>query len=351
MPKTIVAALLASGLLCVPVGVYAADPIKVKAVVVTMFEIGEDTGDRPGEFQFWVEREKLDRVLPFPAGYHALRTNADGSVLGVLTGQGVANAATTIMALGMDPRFDFSKAYWLVAGIAGIDPADGSLGSAAWAKFVVDGDLVREIDSREAPADWPYARFALGSMAPDKLPANLTNATRLQMAFPLNPLLVEWAFQLTKNVKLQDTPAMAAYREAYTEFPNALRPPFVMKGDSMGASTYWHGAMLTKWANSWVKMWTGGQGNFVMTNMEDNATVMALWRLTQDHKANINRLLVLRTASNFCMQAPGQSAAISAPKINAGMLPSLEAAYQVGSIVLHELVGHWSKWENTIPGK
>jgi len=27
-----------------------------------------DTGDEPAEFQHWVEREKLDRVLPFPAG-------------------------------------------------------------------------------------------------------------------------------------------------------------------------------------------------------------------------------------------------------------------------------------------
>ena len=35
------------------------------------------------------------------------------------------------MALGMDPRFDFSDAYWLVAGIAGIDPEDASIGSAA----------------------------------------------------------------------------------------------------------------------------------------------------------------------------------------------------------------------------
>jgi len=38
-------------------------PIPVKVVVVTMFERGEDTGDQPGEFQFWVEREHLDRVL------------------------------------------------------------------------------------------------------------------------------------------------------------------------------------------------------------------------------------------------------------------------------------------------
>src|SRR4051812_34358497 len=31
-------------------------PLKVKVVIVTMFEVGADAGDVPGEFQFWVER-------------------------------------------------------------------------------------------------------------------------------------------------------------------------------------------------------------------------------------------------------------------------------------------------------
>jgi purine nucleoside permease len=96
-------------------------PIPIKVVVVTMFERGADTGDEPGEFQYWVERTKLDRVLPFPQGYHDLRMNRDG-VLGVLTGVGTARAAASIMALGLDPRFDLRKSYWLVAGIAGVDP-------------------------------------------------------------------------------------------------------------------------------------------------------------------------------------------------------------------------------------
>ena len=59
------------------------------------------------------------------------------------------------MALGMDPRFDLSKAYWIVAGIGGGDPADVSLGSAVWADHVVDGDLAYEIDARQIPESWP----------------------------------------------------------------------------------------------------------------------------------------------------------------------------------------------------
>ena len=134
---------------------FAEHPIPIKVVVVTMFERGEDTGDTPGEFQLWVEREHLDQVMPLPAGYHHVRLNKDG-VLGMVTGVGTAKAAASVMALGLDPRFDLSKAYWIVAGIGGGDPADVSLGSAVWADHVIDGDLshMRSMRGRFQP-NWP----------------------------------------------------------------------------------------------------------------------------------------------------------------------------------------------------
>jgi purine nucleoside permease len=66
----------------------------------------------------------------------------------------------------MDARFDVAHAYWLVAGIAGINPLRGSIGSAAWAEWVVDGDLAREIDSREIPADWKTGYLPLRGSVP-----------------------------------------------------------------------------------------------------------------------------------------------------------------------------------------
>src|SRR5882757_5397958 len=112
-----------AGLFLLAQAATGAPPIAVKVVVVAMFEQGEDVGDAPGEYQLWVEREHLDRVLPMPAGFHHVRMNKDG-VLGMLTGVGTAKAAASVMALGLDPRFDLSKAYWIVAGIGGGDPAD-----------------------------------------------------------------------------------------------------------------------------------------------------------------------------------------------------------------------------------
>src|SRR6202167_304523 len=146
-------------------------PIPIKVVIVTMFEAGADTGDRPGELQYWVERNRLDQILPFPQAYHDLRMNRDG-VLAVLTGMGTAKAAGSIMALGLDPRFDLRKAYWMVAGIAGVNPADASLGSAAWAEWVVDGDLGYEIDAREIPPGWTTGYVPLSKTKPYEQPRN-----------------------------------------------------------------------------------------------------------------------------------------------------------------------------------
>src|SRR5579872_1871390 len=199
----------------------AQAPIPIKVVVVTMFERGQDTGDTPGEYQLWVEREHLDQVLPMPAAYHHVRLNKDG-VLGMLTGVGTAKAAASVMALGLDPRFDLSKAYWLVAGIGGGDPADVSLGSAVWADHVIDGDIAYEIDSRDIPRDWPTGYVPLRKSRPYEQPMRTELEGEL---YTLNSQLVGWAYGLTKNVPLADTAVMRTSRARFTGFPNAQKPP------------------------------------------------------------------------------------------------------------------------------
>lgn len=333
-------------------GVTAArgEVLRPKVVVVTMFEPGADTGDRPGEFQLWVEREQLTRVLPFPQGYRDLRTNADGSVLGVVTGVGTAKSAATIMAVGLDPRFDLRRSYWLVAGIAGGDPQDVSLGSAVWAEWVVDGDLSHEIDAREMPAGWTTGYLPLRKKRPYELPVDRSEGE----AYRLVPSLVEWAYQLTKDVALADTEPMRRRRALYAGYPQAQRPPVVMKGDNLAAMTYWHGKLLNAWANDWVKYFSDGQGNYVTTAMEDTGTLQALTFLDRAQRADVRRALVLRTVSNFDMQWPGGDAAesLSGEKLGAGYsayLPSLEAAHAVGSRVVRELVANWQRYEERLP--
>jgi len=326
-----------------------AAPIPVKVAVIAMFEQGADAGDKPGELQYWVERDHLDKVYPLPAGYHSLRMN-DAGEMAVLTGAGTAHAAQTIMALGLDPRFDFRHTYWIVAGIAGGSPDRISLGSAAWARYVVDADLAYEIDGREIPKDWTTGLLPLGKTKPFEQPV----AARPGQMYAVNAALAEWAFSLTRNVKLDDSEQL---RQARSHFDGAAanRPPFVMLGDEISSSTFWHGKLLDQWATEWMRYFTANKGEFVTTAMEDTGTLQSMEGLAAAGRIDLQRVLVLRTVSNYDRQPRDLTAAESLTReklgVYSGFLPALEADYRVGHAVVAELLEHWDKYENALPRK
>ena len=325
------------------------EPLPIKVVVVTMFEPGDDTGDRPGELQYWAERFPFPKTLPFPQAYHPLRYNADKGVLAMVTGVGSIRSAASVMALGMDPRFDLTQAYWVVAGIAGVDPEDATGGSAVWAEWLVDGDLNHEIDAREIPDDWDTGIFPIDQTEPYQEPVPATDGGEV---FRLNPQLVDWAYQLTKDIALEDTEELRQMRARFVNYPKAQEPPKVIKGDHVAAMTFWHGKKMNTWANQWVKYWTNGQGEFVTSAMEDTGTAQSLHFLDAAGKVDADRLLVLRTASNFSMPHEGLSAAQSMLNENetySAYIPSLEAAYRVGSPVVNALVEKWGQYKTRLP--
>ena len=332
-------------------------PWPIRAVIVTTFEIGNDTGDVPGEFQFWVEGEHLTETLDFPGGPigvggvttpHPIRTNPEHTILGIVSGTTLVNATASMMALGLDPRFDLTHAYILINGIAGIDPQVASIGSAAWANFVVN-DVAREIDPREAPADWPYGIFPSGSLRPNPSSAPDTTWTRSNL-YTLNPALTAWAFAQTKDLNLGDDPIVAAYRAGFTNYAAGRRPPFVLIGATLASDYYWHGKIMTQYARDWVRIYTQGIGIFTTAEMEDAGFMNAIERLNIIHRVDMNRVLVLRTGSNYTEQRPGHAAveSVTAPYIGSHL--ALESAYLCGSTVLHKLLANWPTTYAHIPG-
>lgn len=340
----------------------AAERIPVKVIVLAGFEVGDDTGDAPGEFQFWAEREKLTDRIDVPGAPHPLCRNAEGlyADVGGNTRDPQLTPVTTselVMALCLDPRFDLSHTYWIVDGIAGIDPAAGSIGSAVWAENVVDGDALREIDESEVPAGWPYGLFAIGTNAPGLLPkadgtAGGWGGAKLQytMAYPLNRRLARWAYDTSKGVELPDSPGLREWRAKYAQYPAALLPSHVMMGDALGSVRYWHGPRRTQWARDWVKAWTGGSGTFATTSMEAQDFIGTLVRMASKGYLDASRVMVLRTASNYCMPPPGQDVTSTIGDESLGTNASLEAAYRAGSAVAHELLAHWPRYETAVPG-
>ncbi len=330
--------------------------IPVRVVVVTAFEIGNDTGDTPGEFQNWVEKLPLQNVLPFPQGYHPLRYNPEKHVLGMVAGEGAPRMASSITALANDPRFDFSHAYWLLAGIAGIDPNVASVASAVWAPQVVDGDLAYEIDAREIPSDWTTGYVPFGRVSPYQPPTPPAASDNGANAFALNAGLVEWAYQFSsKTVQLADDANLQQLRARYEGFPNAQQPPAIRKGAVLASGTFWIGALLNTWAENWVNYWTSGEGVFFTTAFEDAAYMQALTFLSQAQTVDLKRVMVLRGASDYSVPPPGQTPAqLLASEVDAtgysGFVESLNSTYAAGSAVVNELSGNWRRYRDNVPG-
>ncbi len=336
----------------------AGGRIPVKVIVVGNFEPGEDVGDVAGEFQMWAEREHMNETIEIRGALHPLRRNAEG-LYGIRWGSGGSLAsmvdAVSLTALVLDPRFDFRRTYWLFTGISGVDPNVASVGSAAWARWVVQGDALREIDDRETPGGWPYGLFAIGAKRPGELPRDahsfgeMTDTAGLNSAIELNQGLARWAYGMTRGVKIPDGPELAKARAGWKGFPNAQRPPFVLMGETLGARRYWHGAGRTRWAEDWVKLWTGGKGVFAMTNMESQTLAGTMEVLARSGLVDFGRVMVLRTASNSCEPPPGTAVEESVGDEGPGQGVAFEANYLVGVPVVHELLRHWERYAVEVP--
>src|SRR4029078_2243199 len=108
--------------------------------------------------------------------------------------------------------------------------ASAASGAAAGAEWVVDADLAHEIDAREIPPDWPTGYVPLRKTTPFELPLREANEGEV---YRLEPALVDCAYHLTKEVKLDDTEAMREQRARYGSHPAARQPPRVLKGDTL----------------------------------------------------------------------------------------------------------------------
>jgi purine nucleoside permease len=348
--KRLLALATLAGLFVAP-GVAAAKPLEVRVVVITTWEVIRGGKDFRGELYAWRTRWPLTTELPFPAGVNPLLYDPKRHVLAILTGMATARASASIMALGLDPRFDLSHAYWVLAGTAGVDPKVASAGSAAWERFVVDGDLGQEVDGRDIPPDWPTGMLPSGRTTPFAQPPPPAQNDDGNSAYALNPSLVDWAYALTRNIELPDDPALARARAPYGG-PGA-RPPFVLEGDGLMSARFWYGPHMTEWAERWVPYWTGGKGVFAMSAEEDTGVMQALTFLNKAGRARLDRVLMLRAGSDYVVAPPGMSAAEQiALQAKAGLpanRQALEALYAVASPVVRALADNWTSTRDITP--
>jgi purine nucleoside permease len=318
--------------------------LNLKVLVITMYETGTLSGFYEGEPKPWIENRHLIPWATIPGGYSPLYLDGHGLGL-IVTGPGIANATASLMAIGLNPALDLSKTYILVAGIAGTPPTMTSIGSAAWAEWVVDGDLAGHMDSREMPGSWEFEKFRLGCSEP-WCDNGWSIGTEV---YHLNPVLTEWAFRLSESIKLADSQDAQKYRMLYPATWPGAQAPFVAKCDNISGSTYFMGATDSAWASWWVEQWTDGQGKYCMTGMEDSGTLTALKRLADAGKVSLDRVMVLRTASDYDQGYPGQDTDDFVVGTSVGIGLAIENAYRVGSAVADHIIGNWAVWVSGVP--
>ncbi|MCB8876542.1 purine-nucleoside phosphorylase [Acidisoma silvae] len=316
----------------------AATPIPVKVMIVSLF--GPEGG-------VWQKNLPLTESIPVPGlspDYPAIHCSTSGICL-LTTGMGEVNAAASVSALVYSRQFDLRKTYWLVAGIAGINPRYGTLGSAAWAHYLVSWGLQWELDSREAPKSWPTGYTGINTTGPDQKPP-LDYKTEV---FTLNAALLDRAYALSKTVQLADAPEAQKARRPYPG-PGG-QPPTVLQCDTLSGDTWWSGTLLGERAEAWTKLLTDGKGKYCTTQQEDNATYDVLERATSAGLADDSRIAVLRTGSDFDRPPPGGNDAdnlLNYQQQGAFMI-ALENLYRSGNPLVQAIVTHWPAWENGVP--
>lgn len=301
---------------------FAGEPVKVKVLVMAMFEVGENTGDFAGEFQHWYEGYLMEsKSFDVKGALYPLFV-ADSGVAGVVTGIGKAQAAATLTAVLKDPRFDFSDAYFLTSGCAGASPERSTLGSVVWCDSVVDYELGHSWEQSDGVSGEPTF------MVKDSL--------RDGGCIILNKALARKAYNLTESVKLSDDEKAVVYRALYPQ-EAANSAPSVQMGASVTADSYWHGQGCSEIADYICSQYDAG--TYMVTQMEDSAFAAVLRNF-----GYLGRYLIVRDVVNFDRPHPGQTVKESLAASSGGFSAGMTNGFKVGSVVVDHILANPGEW-------
>ncbi|ORY77643.1 purine nucleoside permease [Leucosporidium creatinivorum] len=310
-----------------------AGKIAPKVMVISMFTPEREVWIEPMQLVVNYTIPGLSPLFPYIA------CNKAHEVCIVTTGEAEINAASTIMAVTLSTKFDFTSTYWLVAGIAGINPYHGTLGTAAFARFSVQVGLEYELDARQMPSNWTTGYWALGSSQPGELPD--TSDLYGTEVFELNTNLLQRAMIVTKHLTLNDSTTAAAYRKKFDYAPANLAPK-VTQCDVLTSDVYFAGTLLAEGFGNYTDLVTKGKGTYCTTAQEDNATLEAMVRAHKAKLVDYSRIIVLRTASDFDRAPPGNVTAYDAfEAAQGGFEPAIENLVVVGKPLVEHIIKYW----------
>lgn len=290
----------------------------VKVLVFGMFEVGENEGDFAGEFQHFYENYFTDATAYDIDGLsEPLYLNSDG-VAGTVAGMGKAQAASTLTAILSNPQFDFSNTYIVISGCSGIDPNEGTLGDVIIATSLVDYELGNSWAESDNPADAGNSRFIR------------SNSYDNSGYFVCNPDLVNWAIDITKDVKLSDSDRAISYRALYNQ--DETVKPSIHSGISVTGDNYWHGEVSAEHAQEVCKAYDA-EGAYTVTQMEDNA-----FGVVAKNFGLGDNLIVVRDAVNFDRPHQGQTVVESLNASSGAFSIGMTNGFEVSKVIIDALL-------------
>ncbi|KAL8789794.1 MAG: hypothetical protein Q9195_006628 [Heterodermia aff. obscurata] len=273
--------------------------------------------------------------------YPDAHCTANGEVCQLVTGESEINAATTITSLVFSPLFDLTTTYFLIGGIAGINPEVATLGSVTFARYAVQVALQYEFDAREIPDNFTTGYVPQGSTFPTEYPQSIYGTEVFEVNEPLRQLALSYAQTATLN----DSAAAIAYRANYALSPlytAGSEPPSVVACDVATSDVYFSGALLSEAFGNTTKLFTNGSGIYCTTAQEDNATLEAMLRADLNNRTDFSRIIVMRTASDFDRPFPGEADTVNLFYADqGGFEPALQNIYLAGIKVVEGILGGW----------
>ncbi|EPE25932.1 hypothetical protein GLAREA_01844 [Glarea lozoyensis ATCC 20868] len=324
--------------------------IAPKVIIITMFPPEADAWLHPANVSNSIDTLLAQNItVPgFAPLYPKIHCQASGEACLLITGEGEINAASTITSLVHSTAFDLRHTYFLISGIAGVNPNQGTLADVIFAKFSVQFGLQYEFDAREMPKGWNTGYAGLGANHPDMYPT----ATYGTEVFELNTNLRDIALGFASSATLIDSPESVKYRANYNlqtaakstpKFKQAIRKPAVKKGDVMCSDVYYTGTLLGESAENTTRLYSNGSATYYMTAQEDNATLEALLRGAAHKVLDFSRVILMRSAANFDRPHPAITSYDNLyTVVQGGFGSSLKNLQITGTLVIRGIINEWS---------
>ena len=273
----------------------AAQPEKtaLKVIIIPKFEVGEISGDFPGEAQLFYEHycagcQEIEIPHMPPTGHFYADEEKGVGIL--LTGAGKTAAGLSLMALLSSELYDYSDAYLVSVGCAGGSAAFCTLGDVIVVTAACDYDLGHHVDAHErARSNTQIMWF------PDDDFADYEYKV-------LNEYLYEKAYEMIKDCPLRTTEmAKTVMAENFAARDEEEILPTVRKGTALSGDNYWKGIYGHVTAN-FIADYYGCSYPYMVTEMEEVAIAN-----TADCFDMRSRIISLRVIVNMDLFMDGET--------------------------------------------